>query len=69
MEPGKKYFVNTGSVGQPRDGDWRACYVIYDLPTRSITFRRVEYDLKTTQKKIRDAGLPEMLAERLATGN
>lgn len=69
MEPGKKYFVNTGSVGQPRDGDWRACYVIYDLPTGSISFRRVEYDIETTQKKIRDAGLPEMLAERLATGN
>ncbi|MDB4419038.1 metallophosphatase family protein [bacterium] len=69
IEPGKKYFVNTGSVGQPRDGDWRACYVIYDLPTGSISFRRVEYDIETTQKKIRDAGLPEMLAERLATGN
>ncbi|MGJ8697896.1 MAG: metallophosphoesterase family protein [Verrucomicrobiaceae bacterium] len=68
IEKGKKYFVNTGSVGQPRDGDWRACYVIYDVPTGTIIFRRVEYDLATTQQKIRDAGLPEMLAERLADG-
>jgi predicted phosphodiesterase len=69
LEPGKKYFVNTGSVGQPRDGDWRACYVIYDLESGSITFRRVEYDLETTQKKILDAGLPEILANRLASGS
>lgn len=69
LEAGKKYFVNTGSVGQPRDGDWRACYVIYDLPSGTITFRRVEYDLETTQKKILDAGLPKMLADRLATGS
>lgn len=68
LEAGKKYFVNTGSVGQPRDGDWRACYVIYDLPTGNIIFRRVEYDLEKTQKKIIDAGLPKMLAERLASG-
>ncbi len=68
IEPGIKYFINTGSVGQPRDGDWRACYVIYDLPTATVTFRRVEYDLATTQQKIRAAGLPEVLAERLAEG-
>lgn len=68
IEPGMKYFINTGSVGQPRDGDWRACYVIYDLPTKTVTFRRIEYDLATTQEKIRAAGLPEVLAERLAEG-
>jgi len=68
IEPGMKYFVNTGSVGQPRDGDWRACYVIYDLPTSTVTFRRVEYDIVTTQQKIRAAGLPEVLAERIAEG-
>jgi diadenosine tetraphosphatase ApaH/serine/threonine PP2A family protein phosphatase len=68
IEPGMKYFINTGSVGQPRDGDWRACYVIYDLPTSTVTFRRVEYDLATTQEKIRAAGLPDVLAERLAEG-
>lgn len=63
-----KYFINTGSVGQPRDGDWRACYAIYDVPTSTVSFRRVEYDLLTTQQKIRAAGLPEILAERLAAG-
>ena len=68
IEPGMKYFINTGSVGQPRDGDWRACYVIYDLPTSKVTFRRLEYDLATTQEKIRAAGLPEVLAARLADG-
>ena len=68
IEPGMKYFINTGSVGQPRDGDWRACYVIYDIPTKTVTFRRLEYDLATTQEKIRAAGLPEVLAERLAEG-
>ncbi|HEY8962260.1 MAG TPA: metallophosphoesterase family protein [Luteolibacter sp.] len=68
IEDGAKYFINAGSVGQPRDGDWRAAYVIYDLETRRITFRRVEYDIATTQRKILDAGLPEMLAHRIAEG-
>jgi len=68
IESGMKYFINTGSVGQPRDGNWRACYVIYDIPTATVSFRRVEYDLATTQQKIRAAGLPEVLAERLAEG-
>jgi predicted phosphodiesterase len=68
IEEGAKYFINAGSVGQPRDGDWRAAYVIYDLETRQVTFRRVEYDIATTQKKILDAGLPEMLAHRIAEG-
>ncbi|MBB5353543.1 diadenosine tetraphosphatase ApaH/serine/threonine PP2A family protein phosphatase [Haloferula luteola] len=68
VEPGQKYFINVGSVGQPRDGDWRACYAIYDIPSRTIVFRRLEYDIRTTQEKIRAAGLPEMLAERLADG-
>jgi len=68
IEPNRKYFINTGSVGQPRDGDWRACYVIYDLENSTVVFRRVEYDIETTQKKIRDANLPELLAERIAEG-
>lgn len=68
IENGIKYFINIGSVGQPRDGDWRACYAIYDLETNLITFRRVEYDIKTTQKKIIAAGLPVMLAERIQEG-
>ncbi len=68
VESGKKYFVNVGSVGQPRDGDPRAAYVIYDLPQQSIELRRLDYDIATAQAKIRAAGLPERLAERLATG-
>lgn len=68
IEPGLKYFVNIGSVGQPRDGDWRACYAIYDLESRMIVFRRVEYDIATTQEKILAAGLPPMLAERIQEG-
>jgi predicted phosphodiesterase len=68
IEPGSKYFINAGSVGQPRDGDWRSCYAIYDIESRLIVFRRIEYDLAKTQKKILDAGLPPMLAERLADG-
>jgi diadenosine tetraphosphatase ApaH/serine/threonine PP2A family protein phosphatase len=68
IEDGLKYFINVGSVGQPRDGDWRAAYVLYDLESHQVTFRRVEYDIATTQKKILDAGLPEMLAHRIAEG-
>ena len=66
---GRKYFINVGSVGQPRDGDPRATYVIFDMKTRQITFRRLEYDIAAAQERIRRAGLPERLAERLATGN
>lgn len=68
IEPNLKYFINTGSVGQPRDGDWRASYSIYDLDQQTVFFRRVEYDLETAQKKILDAGLPESLAERIGVG-
>jgi len=68
IEANSKYFINVGSVGQPRDGDWRACYAIYDIDHNLVVFRRVEYDIKKTQEKILAAGLPEMLAERLADG-
>jgi predicted phosphodiesterase len=68
IEANAKYFINAGSVGQPRDGDPRACYVIYDNESEIIVFRRVDYDMATTQEKILAAGLPEMLAERLAEG-
>ena len=68
IEPGSKYFINIGSVGQPRDGDWRAAYAIYDLDHKIVVFRRLEYDIAKTQEKIRAAGLPEMLADRLADG-
>ncbi len=65
---GKKYFINIGSVGQPRDGDPRAAYVIYDTKKKEVELRRVEYDIAAAQQKIRDAGLPERLALRLEKG-
>ena len=68
VEPGKKYFVNVGAVGQPRDGNPKAGYVIYDMDASTIELRRLEYDIAAAQKKIRAAGLPERLAERLAFG-
>ena len=63
-----KYFINVGSVGQPRNGDWRACYAIYDIPANTLVYRRLEYDIVAAQKKVIAAGLPEMLATRLAEG-
>jgi predicted phosphodiesterase len=68
VEPGKKYFVNVGSVGQPRDGSPKAAYVIYDLPSQTIELRRLDYDIAAAQKKIMAAGLPQRLADRLAVG-
>jgi predicted phosphodiesterase len=68
VEQGRKYFVNVGSVGQPRDGNPKAAYVIYDLDEGSIELRRLEYNIPKTQKKILEAGLPARLAERLAVG-
>lgn len=63
-----RHLVNCGSVGQPRDGDPRAAYGIYDGHTRSVTIARVDYDLEAAQSKILAAGLPEVLAQRLAMG-
>jgi len=68
IEPGRKYFINAGSTGQPRDGDWRAAYCIYDSEKNVVELHRVKYDLDTAQKKIIKAGLPRLLAERLALG-
>jgi diadenosine tetraphosphatase ApaH/serine/threonine PP2A family protein phosphatase len=68
IEDGMKYFINAGSVGQPRDGDWRASYCIYDMYAKTVYFRRLEYDIETTKKKILAAGLPEALALRLPEG-
>lgn len=65
---GRKYFINTGSVGQPRDGDPRASYCIYDARLREVEFRRVGYDIASAQARIRAANLPERLAHRLALG-
>ena len=68
LQLGRKYFINTGSVGQPRDGDPHASYCLYQPKAREVTFRRVAYDVDAAQAKIRAAGLPERLAMRLAQG-
>jgi predicted phosphodiesterase len=68
VDQGKKYFVNVGSVGQPRDNIPKAAYVVYDMDEGTIELRRLDYDIAGAQKKILDAGLPPRLAERLAYG-
>jgi len=68
LEAGWKYLINAGSVGQPRDGDPRAAYALYDNCKQTVTLYRLEYNIPAAQKKIRDAGLPEADALRLATG-
>lgn len=66
--PGKKYFLNPGSIGQPRDRDWRAAYGILDVDRQVFEHRRIKYDLEKAQRKIRRAGLPDRLADRLGVG-
>lgn len=68
VQPGKKYLVNVGSVGQPRDGDWRSAYAIFDTTANEVILRRVEYDIESAQRGVLEAGLPKRLAERLETG-
>ncbi len=68
VEPGKKYFINVGSVGQPRDGDPRASYCIFDTGAQRAVNRRIDYDRETAQRKIIDSDLPDLLAERLDVG-
>ena len=64
-----RFLLNPGSVGQPRDGDPRAAYVLVDLDRRFARFRRVEYSVERTQAEIRERGLPELLAARLDHGH
>jgi diadenosine tetraphosphatase ApaH/serine/threonine PP2A family protein phosphatase len=63
-----KYMVNPGSIGQPRDNDPRAAFLLYDTDENSITFYRVPYDIERAQEKIIAAGLPDRLAARLSEG-
>jgi diadenosine tetraphosphatase ApaH/serine/threonine PP2A family protein phosphatase len=65
---GVQALLNPGSVGQPRDNDPRAAYLLLDLNAAHASFRRVEYDVERTQHEIREAGLPELLAARLELG-
>jgi diadenosine tetraphosphatase ApaH/serine/threonine PP2A family protein phosphatase len=68
LREGTRYLINPGSVGQPRDNDPRAAFLLYDAQEGSITFFRVPYNIAGAQKKIHAAGLPDRLAERLAEG-
>ena len=68
LDPEQMYLINPGSVGQPRNRHWHASYLIFDTEPERIQFKSVPYDLSTTQKKIRQAKLPEYLAERLGSG-
>jgi predicted phosphodiesterase len=68
LEPDTCCLLNPGSVGQPRDGDPRAAYAVFDSGERVITYHRATYDIAEAQRRIRAAGLPDLLAERLALG-
>jgi predicted phosphodiesterase len=63
-----RWLLNPGSVGQPRDGDPEAAWLLLDLASRHASFRRVPYDVERTQAEMREVGLPDVLAERLAHG-
>jgi diadenosine tetraphosphatase ApaH/serine/threonine PP2A family protein phosphatase len=68
IEPNEKYIVNVGSVGQPRDGDPRSCFVIFDPETGKVNYVRLKYEVERTYQKIIKSGLPTFLAERLLKG-
>jgi predicted phosphodiesterase len=68
MSPGKRYLINVGSVGQPRDGDPRAAYGLMDLSRNRFELIRVSYDVKRAARKIQECGLPDSLAKRLTVG-
>ncbi len=68
LKDGARYLINPGSVGQPRDGDWRAAFALFDTEANLIHFHRVPYNLKGAQDRIFEAGLPARLATRLAVG-
>jgi diadenosine tetraphosphatase ApaH/serine/threonine PP2A family protein phosphatase len=69
LDPSDRYIINPGSVGQPRDGDNRASFLIFDPDERTVTLHRCEYDIGAAAKDIIEAGLPERFAERLFTGS
>jgi diadenosine tetraphosphatase ApaH/serine/threonine PP2A family protein phosphatase len=66
--PENRYVFNVGSVGQPRDGDWRASYAIFDTEARAFELRRIEYDVDVASEKIERLGFPAVLSERLFLG-
>lgn len=68
LKPDARYLINPGSVGQPRDGDWRAAFALFDTDARVVHFHRTPYNLKSAQDRIFAARLPARLATRLAAG-
>jgi diadenosine tetraphosphatase ApaH/serine/threonine PP2A family protein phosphatase len=68
LASGDRWLINVGSVGQPRDGDWRAAWSLLDTEAQRLTLHRVDYEIETCMTKILDAGLPPRLAERLTEG-
>jgi diadenosine tetraphosphatase ApaH/serine/threonine PP2A family protein phosphatase len=68
LKPGSRYLINAGAVGQPRDGDPRACLVLLDPAGQSVEFVRVAYDIEDTQRRMRALGYPEALVVRLKAG-
>jgi diadenosine tetraphosphatase ApaH/serine/threonine PP2A family protein phosphatase len=68
LQEGSRYLINVGSVGQPRDRNPAAAYALLDVERRTYELRRVTYNIPLTQQKILQAGLPELLAERLVLG-
>lgn len=68
LKPDTRYLINPGSVGQPRDGDWRAAFGLFDSEAQIVHFHRTPYNLKGAQDRINDAKLPSRLATRLAAG-
>ena len=64
----ERLIINPGGLGQPRDGDPRAAYAIYDSESEALAHYRVEYDVSATQEKMRSHSLPDFLSERLAYG-
>jgi predicted phosphodiesterase len=68
IEEGFRYILNIGSVGQPRDGSNKACYLIYDVKQKRAVLKRLTYDYKKTQEKMEKKGLPQFLIDRLSLG-
>jgi diadenosine tetraphosphatase ApaH/serine/threonine PP2A family protein phosphatase len=68
LTEGSRFLINPGSIGQPRDGDWRAAFASFEVENRLVTFWRVPYNVKAAQDRILAANLPQRLATRLAAG-
>lgn len=68
LEDDYQYIINVGSVGQPRDGDPRACYLMADTESVSLAYHRIEYDIQKTQSKMKKENMPEFLIDRLSIG-